>query len=69
MALTLALCERLLSGKGACRVHGGGFAGTAQAYVPLAEAERFRAGMEAVLGAGACQRRFVRAVGAAELCL
>ena len=69
MALTLALCERLLAGKGACRVHGGGFAGTAQAYVPLAEAEAFRAGMEAVLGAGACQRRFVRAVGAAELCL
>ena len=67
MALTLALCEKLLAGKGACRVHGGGFAGTAQAYVPLAEAERFRAAAEAVLGEGACQRRFVRAVGAAEL--
>ena len=69
MALTLALCERLLAGKGACRVHGGGFAGTAQAYVPLAEAEEFRAAVEAVLGAGACQRRYVRAVGAAELSL
>jgi galactokinase len=44
MALTLALCERLLEGKGACRVHGGGFAGTAQAYVPLDRAEAFAAG-------------------------
>ncbi len=67
MALTLALCEGLLAGKGACRVHGGGFAGTAQAYVPLEQAEDFRAKVEAVLGQGACQRRRVRAVGAAEL--
>lgn len=69
MALTLALCEKLLVGRGACRVHGGGFAGTAQAYVPLARAEEFRAAMEAVLGEGACQRRTVRAVGAAEILL
>lgn len=69
MALTLALCEKLLAGRGACRVHGGGFAGTAQAYVPLDMAEAFRAEMERVLGAGACQRRTVRAVGAAELVL
>ncbi len=69
MALTLALCERLLDGRGACRVHGGGFAGTAQAYVPLEMAERFRAELERVLGEGACQRRQVRAVGAAELLL
>ncbi len=69
MALTLALCERLLAGKGACRVHGGGFAGTAQAYVPLEQAESFRASMDALLGQGACQRRQVRAVGAAELTL
>ena len=67
MALTLALCERLLQGRGACRVHGGGFAGTAQAWVPLDLAEAFRTGMERVLGEGACQRRRVRAVGAAEV--
>ena len=35
MAITLALCERLLGGHGACRVHGGGFAGTIQAFVPF----------------------------------
>ena len=69
MALTLALCERFLGGSGACRVHGGGFAGTAQAYVPLDRAEEFKKAMEAVLGTGACQRRRVRAVGAAELSL
>ena len=69
MALTLALAEKLLGDPGACRVHGGGFAGTAQAYVPLEMAESFRASMEAVLGPGACQQRTVRAVGAAEILL
>ena len=69
MALTLALAEKLLGERGACRVHGGGFAGTAQAYVPLEMAEPFRAAMEAVLGVGACQQRTVRAVGAAEIAL
>lgn len=69
MALTLALCEKLLDGKGACRVHGGGFAGTAQAYVPQEMAERFRDRVERVLGVGSCQRRRLRAVGAAELVL
>ena len=67
MALALALCERLLAGRGACRVHGGGFAGTVQAYVPLEAAEQFREGVERVLGKDACQRRSVRAVGAAEI--
>ena len=69
MALTLALCEKLLDGRGACRVHGGGFAGTAQAWVPLDRAASFRAGIERVLGPGACQRRSIRAVGAAEIAL
>ena len=69
MALTLALCEKALDGRGACRVHGGGFAGTAQAYVPLELADRFRTDMERVLGPGACQRRRVRSVGAGEILL
>lgn len=69
MSLTLALCEKLLAGQGACRVHGGGFAGTAQAYVPLEQAESFRAEMDRVLGREACQRRRIRPVGAAELML
>lgn len=35
MALTLALAEKQLAGRGACRIHGGGFAGTIQVYAPL----------------------------------
>ena len=54
VALSLARGHQLLQGKGAIRVHGGGFAGTVQAYVPLDLLEQFRAGMEALLGEGAC---------------
>jgi len=56
VALALALCDTLLGGRGACRVHGGGFAGTLQAYVPLGMEASFVAGMEAVLGKGCCHR-------------
>ena len=69
MAVTLAVCEKLLEGEGACRVHGGGFAGTVQAYVPLTRAEEFRIQMERILPNCRCQRRKVRSVGAAELLL
>ena len=44
----------VLKGRGAVRVHGGGFAGTIQAYVPLDKKEHFREEMEKVLGAGSC---------------
>ena len=63
MALALALAEKLLGGRGACRVHGGGFAGTIQAFVPLDALEHFRCGMEAVLGAGSCHILSVRPEG------
>ena len=49
VALSLALCEHYLQGKGAYRVHGGGFAGTVQAFVPFEILESFRAGIDAVL--------------------
>ena len=54
LALSLALAEKLLDGRGAFRVQGGGFAGTIQAFVPLDMLEGFRAGIEQVLGAGSC---------------
>lgn len=54
MAMTIALGRTLLAGRGAVRVHGGGFAGTALAFVPADQWSRFRDGMEAVLGHGAC---------------
>ena len=52
--LAIALAEELLGGQGAVRVHGGGFGGTIQAFVPLDMVEDFSAGMDAVFGKGAC---------------
>ena len=63
LALSLALAAKLLQGRGACRVHGGGFAGTIQAFVPLDLLDEFRAGMEAVLGPGSCQILSIRPEG------
>ena len=64
VAFALAIAEKLLKGKkGACRVHGGGLAGTIQAFVPLADLEEFKAGMEAALGAGKCHVLAIRADG------
>ena len=54
MAFTIALCQQLLQGRGAVRIHGGGFAGTALAFVPNDSFEQFKAGVEAVLGACHC---------------
>ena len=63
VALSLALCEHYLQGKGAYRVHGGGFAGTVQAFVPFEILESFRAGIDAVLGEGACHVLSIRPEG------
>ncbi len=51
----LDLSAKLLAGKGAWRVHGGGFAGCVQALMPADYFEAYRAGMEAVFGAGSCR--------------
>ena len=67
MALTLALCEKYLEGEGAYRVHGGGFAGTAQAFVPMEKLESFRHGIDNVLGEGACHILSIRPYGGVEL--
>ncbi len=67
LAVLLALAEELLEGRGACRVHGGGFAGTIQAFVPLDRTEAFTRGMEALAGAGACHVLSIRSTGAAVL--
>ena len=52
--LAIALSEGILRGAGATRVHGGGFGGTIQAFVPLSMVDEYRAGMDAVFGEGAC---------------
>lgn len=54
IALTLALCDALLGDRGAYRVHGGGFAGTVQAFVPKEIVASFTARIEALHGAGSC---------------
>ena len=54
MAFTIALCQQLLAGEGAVRIHGGGFAGTALAFVPNDKFESFKAAVESALGTGHC---------------
>jgi galactokinase len=68
LSLALCLAERLLADcKSAWRVHGGGFAGTVQAYVPLSRVAEFRAAMDAAFGEGACLELHIRGVGAVRL--
>ena len=67
VALALGLAERLLGGRGACRVHGGGFAGTIQAFVPLDMLDAFRTEMDRVLGAGMCHVLTIRPMGGVRL--
>ncbi|MDC7222496.1 MAG: galactokinase family protein [Spirochaetales bacterium] len=52
ISLALALSEGFLNGEGACRVHGGGFAGTIQVYVPNERAEDYKEFMESFFGEG-----------------
>ena len=68
VSVALALCEKLLAPRGgAWRVHGGGFAGTVQAYVPNAFLPEFTRRMDAVFGAGSCRPLSVRPVGGIRL--
>ena len=63
VAVTLAVAEYVLGGEGACRVHGGGFAGTVQAFVPDNMVYQFKANMEDTLGKGCCHVVAIRPVG------
>lgn len=56
MAFAIVLCKKLLNGRGAVRVHGGGFAGTVLAFVPNGEFEAFKGRLESILGSGCCHR-------------
>ena len=67
VALALAMCEKLLGGRGAYRVHGGGFAGTVQAFVPFDMLDSFVEGMDGVLGKGACHVLAIRPQGGVEM--
>jgi galactokinase len=68
LSLALCLSERVLGESlSAWRVHGGGFAGTIQAYVPTDLVPTFRATMDAAFGEGACLELHIRPVGAIRL--
>ena len=67
VAVALALCEHYLNGRGAYRVHGGGFAGTVQAFVPNDMLDAFVAGIDAALGEGACHVLSIRPHGGVEM--
>ena len=62
-ALALAMSEKLLKGKGAWRIHGGGFAGTIQALVPRDNTEVYRENMESLFGEGSVFRLAIRHCG------
>ncbi len=67
VGVTIAAAKHLLGDKGAVRVHGGGFAGTVQAFVPVEMLDAFKAGMEAILGEGRCHVLSIRPEGGAVL--
>ena len=67
LSVSLLLCEEMLKGKGAWRVHGGGFAGTIQAFVPNDMLEQFRSTIEAVYGEGTCHVLSIRPFGGIKL--
>ena len=67
MAVALGLCQHYLQGRGAFRVHGGGFAGTVQAFVPFDLLDSFKNGIESALGTGACHVLSIRKDGGVEV--
>lgn len=69
VSLALYCASRILGRMGACRVHGGGFAGTIQAFVPEDLLDGFVEGMESVFGRGSCYVLNIRPYGGAEVSL
>lgn len=67
LSLAMAVASDLLKGRGACRIHGGGFAGTIQAFVPNDALLEFKNGIEAVFGEGKCYMLSIRPVGGVEI--
>ncbi len=67
LSLALAVSEKLLKGKGAWRVHGGGFAGTIQAFVPNGMLEEYKNAMEGIFGNGTCHILNIRPVGGTKV--
>lgn len=67
LVIGLYMSEQILCGKGAVRVHGGGFAGTIQAFVPDELVEKYASEMNRIFGEGSCHRLYIRPVGGVEV--
>ena len=67
VGVALSLCDVLLDGRGAFRVHGGGFAGTVQAFVPLDMLDSFKSTVESAIAPGCCHVLSIRPVGGAVI--
>lgn len=67
VSLALALSEMILKGSGAWRVHGGGFGGTIQAFVPQNKLDEYVKTLEHVYGEGTCHKLFIRNMGSVKL--
>ncbi len=67
VSIALQMAEHVLEGQGACRVHGGGFAGTMQAWVPEDKAAEYKATMDKIFGDGACSILQIRKYGGMQL--
>lgn len=67
LTLALAISDGVLNGRGACRVHGGGFGGTIQAFVPNDLLDEYIAQIEAVFGKGNCYVLNVRPIGGTKI--
>ena len=63
LCVGVALTERLLGRKVGCRIHGGGFAGTIQVFVPTHQVAMYREEIEKIFGEGACHVLKVRNLG------
>lgn len=66
-AIALALCAKILGSRGAFRIHGGGFGGTVQAFVPNDMLDEFCTQIDAVFGEGSCHVMHIRPVGFTEI--
>ncbi len=69
LTLGLTVSQNILKGRGAWRVHGGGFAGTIQAFVPIGLVETYLSQMRAIFGPDACHELMVRPLGATRVTL
>ena len=65
--LAIAMSKKILKGKGAVRVHGGGFAGTIQAFVPNELVKQYKTSIEEIFGKDTCLELNIRPLGGVEI--